>query len=152
LAAQRDHDGKLDGVLVTVPMTGLRHHWPNRSPSITASATTGGTRAPTDDPWKVTTMLRDARVATIVLNYRHTEDTVACLAALQRSTCLDQRFVVVDNAAAGPAHDELRAAVAAVTAPAADVAVRRHRWQTSATPAATTSASRWRSSGGRSSC
>src|SRR5689334_21724279 len=72
---------------------------------------------------KVTTMLRDARVATIVLNYRHTEDTVACLTALQRSTCLDQRFVVVDNAAPGPEHDALRAAVTAATAPAADVAV-----------------------------
>ena len=68
-------------------------------------------------------MLRDARVATIVLNYRHPDDTVACLAALQRSTCLDQRFVVVDNDAEGPAHDELRAAVAAVTAPATDVTV-----------------------------
>jgi GT2 family glycosyltransferase len=68
-------------------------------------------------------MLRDARVATIVLNYRHSEDTVACLAALQRSTCLDQRFVVVDNAAPGPGHDRLREAVTAVTAPAADVAV-----------------------------
>ena len=68
-------------------------------------------------------MLRDARVATIVLNYRHAEDTVACLAALQRSTCLDQRFVVVDNDAEGPAHEELRAAVAAVTAPATDVTV-----------------------------
>jgi GT2 family glycosyltransferase len=68
-------------------------------------------------------MLRDARVATIVLNYRHTEDTVACLAALQRSTCLDQRFIVVDNAAEGPGHDELRAAVTSVTAPAADVTV-----------------------------
>ena len=68
-------------------------------------------------------MLRDARVATIVLNYRDTEDTVACLAALQRSTSLDQRFVVVDNAAPGPAHDALRAAVAAATAPASDVAV-----------------------------
>jgi len=68
-------------------------------------------------------MLRDARVATIVLNYRHTEDTVACLTALQRSTCLDQRFVVVDNAAPGPEHDALRAAVTAATAPAADVAV-----------------------------
>jgi GT2 family glycosyltransferase len=68
-------------------------------------------------------MLRDARVATIVLNYRHTEDTVACLAALQRSTCLDQRFVVVDNAAPGPGHDELRAAVTAATTPATDVTV-----------------------------
>src|SRR3954447_19748903 len=68
-------------------------------------------------------MLRDARVAAIVLNYRHTEDTVACLAALQRSTCLDQRFLVVDNAAPGPAHDRLREAVAAVTAPATDVTV-----------------------------
>jgi GT2 family glycosyltransferase len=68
-------------------------------------------------------MLRDARVATIVLNYRHSEDTVACLAALQRSTCLDQRFVVVDNDAEGPAHDALRAAVEAVTAPATDVTV-----------------------------
>ena len=68
-------------------------------------------------------MLRDARVATIVLNYRHPEDTVACLAALQRSTCLDQRFVVVDNDAEGPAHEELRAAVTAVTAPATDVTV-----------------------------
>jgi GT2 family glycosyltransferase len=68
-------------------------------------------------------MLRDARVATIVLNYRHTEDTVACLAALQRSTCLDQRFVVVDNDAPGPAHDRLRGAVTAATAPAGDVTV-----------------------------
>ena len=68
-------------------------------------------------------MLRDARVATIVLNYRHTEDTVACLTALQRSTCLDQRFVVVDNAAPGPEHDALRAAVTAATAPATDVTV-----------------------------
>jgi hypothetical protein len=68
-------------------------------------------------------MLRDARVATIVLNYRNTEDTVACLTALQRSTCLDQRFVVVDNAAPGPAHDALRAAVTAATAPATGVTV-----------------------------
>jgi GT2 family glycosyltransferase len=68
-------------------------------------------------------MLRDARVATIVLNYRHTEDTVACLTALQRSTCLDQRFVVVDNAAPGPGHDALRAAVTAATAPATGVTV-----------------------------
>lgn len=68
-------------------------------------------------------MLRDARVATIVLNYRHTEDTVACLTALQRSTCLDQRFVVVDNAAPGPEHDAFRAEVTAATAPATDVTV-----------------------------
>src|SRR3712207_7639796 len=40
-------------------------------------------------------MLRDARVATVVLNYRHSDDTLACLAALQRSTCLDQRVIVV---------------------------------------------------------
>src|SRR3712207_4446571 len=68
-------------------------------------------------------MLRDARVATVVLNYRHAEDTLECLSALQRSTCLDQRLIVVDNDADGQDHRRLAAGVAEVTAPATDVTV-----------------------------
>src|SRR3712207_7090415 len=68
-------------------------------------------------------MPRDARVATVVLNYRHSDDTLACLAALQRSTCLDQRVIVVDNDADGEDHRLLREGVARVAAPATDVEV-----------------------------
>lgn len=42
-------------------------------------------------------MLPDARVTTIVLNYRDVDDTLACVASLQRSSCPDQRLIVVDN-------------------------------------------------------
>lgn len=48
-------------------------------------------------------MLPEPRVATVILNYRNAEDTLACVAALQRSTCLDQRLIVVDN---GPADSD----------------------------------------------
>ena len=61
-------------------------------------------------------MMRDARVATVVLNYRGTADTVECVRALQRSTSLDQRLIVVDNAAPGPEHDGLAKALAEVGA------------------------------------
>jgi GT2 family glycosyltransferase len=66
---------------------------------------------------------RDPRVATIVLNYRHIEDSIDCVAALLRSTVLDQRIVVVDNGPEGAEHDRLKAGIAAVTAPATDVTV-----------------------------
>lgn len=49
------------------------------------------------------------RVATVVLNYRATQDTVRAVGAVRRSTVLDQLVVVVDNAARGPEHDDLRA-------------------------------------------
>jgi GT2 family glycosyltransferase len=37
------------------------------------------------------------RIATVVVNYRHADDTVRCLVALQASDHLDQRIIVVDN-------------------------------------------------------
>ncbi|MFY1635786.1 glycosyltransferase family 2 protein [Solwaraspora sp. WMMB335] len=37
------------------------------------------------------------RVATIVVNYRHHNDTVRCLNSLQASTDVDQQLIVVDN-------------------------------------------------------
>jgi GT2 family glycosyltransferase len=54
-----------------------------------------------------------ALVAAVVLNYRSTDDTVACLRALTRGTYLDLRVVVVDNDAPGPDHDALRGALEA---------------------------------------
>jgi GT2 family glycosyltransferase len=48
-------------------------------------------------------------VATVVLNYRCEEDTLACVRALRTSTMLNQRLIVVDNAALGAEHDRLRA-------------------------------------------
>ncbi|MFN8075526.1 MAG: glycosyltransferase family 2 protein [Kineosporiaceae bacterium] len=56
-------------------------------------------------------MLPEPHVATVVLNYRGIDDTVACVRALMGSTVLDQRIIVVDNEAPGPEHDALRAAV-----------------------------------------
>ncbi len=50
-------------------------------------------------------------VAAVVLNYRSTPDTVACVQALARSQQLDLRVVVVDNAAPGPEHEALRTAL-----------------------------------------
>jgi len=37
------------------------------------------------------------RVATVVVNYRHYDDTVRCLTSLQASDTADQRVIVVDN-------------------------------------------------------
>jgi GT2 family glycosyltransferase len=53
-------------------------------------------------------MLPDARVVTVVLNYRGVDDTLACVSALQHSTCLDQALVLVDNGPAdSPEHHRL---------------------------------------------
>jgi GT2 family glycosyltransferase len=40
---------------------------------------------------------RGPRVVTVVLNYRHYEDALRCVASLQASTYLDHNIVVVDN-------------------------------------------------------
>lgn len=47
-------------------------------------------------------------VATVVLNYRSEADTVACVRALRRSTVLNQQLLIVDNAAPGEQHAQLR--------------------------------------------
>jgi hypothetical protein len=47
------------------------------------------------------------RVATVVLNYREPSDTLRAVASVRRSTVLDQRLVVVDNAEDGPEHRAL---------------------------------------------
>jgi GT2 family glycosyltransferase len=48
-------------------------------------------------------------VATVILNYRCTEDTVSAVEALRRSTVLDQQVIVCDNAAADEADADLPA-------------------------------------------
>lgn len=47
------------------------------------------------------------RVATVVLNYRASEDTLKAVEKVRTSTFLDQRLLVVDNAADGPEHADL---------------------------------------------
>jgi GT2 family glycosyltransferase len=47
------------------------------------------------------------RVATIIVNYRHYDDTIRCVDSLQASDYLDQRFVVVDNTEQGPSAEDL---------------------------------------------
>lgn len=49
------------------------------------------------------------RVYTIVLNHRHVEDTIRCLASLASSSHLDQIPVVVDNGSGADAVEQLRA-------------------------------------------
>jgi GT2 family glycosyltransferase len=44
----------------------------------------------------------------VVLNYKNTDDTLACLDSLERSDDLDLDIVVVDNGPEGPDFDELR--------------------------------------------
>jgi GT2 family glycosyltransferase len=44
----------------------------------------------------------------VVLNYKNTDDTVACLESLERSDDLDLDIVVVDNGPNGPEFDDLR--------------------------------------------
>jgi GT2 family glycosyltransferase len=47
-------------------------------------------------------VVRGPRVVTVVLNYRHYEDTQRCVASLQESTFLNHHILVVDNTE--PAH------------------------------------------------
>lgn len=42
-------------------------------------------------------MATGPRVVTVVLNYRHYDDTLRCVASLQASTFLDHHIIVVDN-------------------------------------------------------
>lgn len=46
-------------------------------------------------------------VATVVLHYRHVDDTARCVRAIRRSTHRDQRIVVVQNAATPEENDRL---------------------------------------------
>jgi GT2 family glycosyltransferase len=52
-------------------------------------------------------MIPSPRVATVVLNYQSTDDTVRAVNAVRRSTVLDQRVVVVDNGPENDAHADL---------------------------------------------
>jgi GT2 family glycosyltransferase len=55
------------------------------------------------------------KVATLVLNYQDPEDTLAAVASVQASECLDQRIIVLDNGPAGtPAHRRLESELGAV--------------------------------------
>src|SRR3954451_4580365 len=47
-------------------------------------------------------------VASVVLNYRAPQDTLACVRSLRASSVLNQQIIIVDNAAAGPEHEQLR--------------------------------------------
>lgn len=46
-------------------------------------------------------MLPSARVATVVLNYRDVDDTLACVRSLRAGLATDQRLIVVDNGPQG---------------------------------------------------
>ena len=48
------------------------------------------------------------RVTTVIVNYRHNDDTIRCVDSLQANNWLDQRIVVVDNTEAGAAESDLR--------------------------------------------
>jgi GT2 family glycosyltransferase len=56
-------------------------------------------------------MMPGARVATVLVNYRTPADTIRAVSGLRRSTCLDQRVIVCDNAAADDDHRALRDAL-----------------------------------------
>ncbi|MCA1722637.1 MAG: glycosyltransferase family 2 protein, partial [Actinobacteria bacterium] len=47
------------------------------------------------------------RVFTVILNYRHVDDTVGCVAALARSSARNQSVVIVDNGSGPSAVDDL---------------------------------------------
>ncbi|MGH3516220.1 MAG: TylF/MycF/NovP-related O-methyltransferase [Haloechinothrix sp.] len=53
-------------------------------------------------------MTSPVRVVTVVLNYRHVDDTVRCVRSLRAGDFGDQRILVVDNAEHGPTTDALR--------------------------------------------
>jgi GT2 family glycosyltransferase len=57
----------------------------------------------------------DLSVATVILHYRHQEDTERCVRSVRRSTHRDQRIVVVHNGADPAADASLRAALGPVT-------------------------------------
>lgn len=52
---------------------------------------------------------------TVVLNFRHTDDTLRCVGSLQRSTCRNQRLVVVDNASTAATRAALHQGLPATT-------------------------------------
>lgn len=56
-----------------------------------------------------------SRVFTVILNYRHVDDTLRCISSLQRSTAVNQRLVVVDNAATTTTTERLRQDLPATT-------------------------------------
>ncbi len=60
-------------------------------------------------------MLSTARIATIVLHYRHLEDTVRCVRSIRRSTHRDQRIIVVHNGATPAADAALAEALGPIT-------------------------------------
>jgi GT2 family glycosyltransferase len=55
--------------------------------------------------------VRTARTGVVVLNYKNSDDTLACLDSLERSDDLDLDIVVVDNGPDGPEFAELRSGV-----------------------------------------
>jgi GT2 family glycosyltransferase len=60
-------------------------------------------------------VLATARVFTLVLNYRHTDDTLRCVASVRRSTFRDQRLIVIDNDATQETTAALEAGLPATT-------------------------------------
>lgn len=60
-------------------------------------------------------MLASPRVFTLVLNFRHTDDTLRCVSSVRRSTFRDQRLVVVDNASTPASEAALRDGLRATT-------------------------------------
>lgn len=55
------------------------------------------------------------KVFTAILNFRHTADTLRCVAALRASSWRDQRLVVVDNGSTEESRAALRAGLGATT-------------------------------------
>lgn len=56
-----------------------------------------------------------SKVFTVVLNYRHVDDTLRCVGGLRRSTYLDQHLVVVDNGSTPETEAALRKALPTTT-------------------------------------
>lgn len=54
-------------------------------------------------------------VFTIVLNYRHVDDTLRCISSVRRSTYRDQRLVVVDNGSTDETTGRLRRSLPSTT-------------------------------------
>lgn len=60
-------------------------------------------------------MLPSSKVFTVVLNYRHVDDTLRCVRELRRSTHRNQHLVVVDNGSTPETAAALRGAMPATT-------------------------------------
>lgn len=59
--------------------------------------------------------MSSTKTFTVILNYRHTDDALRCIASVRRSTFRDQRLVVVDNGSTPDSEHALRAALPAST-------------------------------------